>query len=152
MEQLAGSLNKRHAVRRSCRPPTDCAHAVSGSLSLPFRGAFHLSLTVLCAIGHRLVFSLGWWSTRIQTGLHVSRPTWDTASASSFGLRGFHPLWPDFPDGFDGNPTLDCAVPQPRARRPGLGSSPFARHYWGNHCCFLFLRVLRCFSSPGLPP
>ena len=24
------------------------------------------------------------------------------------------------------------AVPQPRTRRPGLGSSPFARHYWGN--------------------
>jgi hypothetical protein len=31
----------------------------------------------------------------------------------------------------------------------GLGSSPFARHYLGNHYCFLFLRVLRCFSSPG---
>ena len=41
----------------------------------------------------------------------------------------------------------------PRARRHacGLGCSPFARHYWGNHCCFLFLRVLRCFSSPGSP-
>ena len=30
-----------------------------------------------------------------------------------------------------------------------LGYSPFARHYWGNHYCFLFHRVLRCFSSPG---
>ena len=34
----------------------------------------------------------------------------------------------------------------------GLGSSPFARHYWGNHCYFLFLEVLRCFSSLRLPP
>ena len=34
----------------------------------------------------------------------------------------------------------------------GLGSCAFARHYLRNHCCFLFLRVLRCFSSPGLPP
>ncbi len=34
----------------------------------------------------------------------------------------------------------------------GLGSSPFDRHYSGNHYCFLLLRVLRCFSSPGLPP
>lgn len=34
----------------------------------------------------------------------------------------------------------------------GLGSCTFARHYLRNHCCFLFLRVLRCFSSPGLPP
>ena len=33
----------------------------------------------------------------------------------------------------------------------GLGYSDFARHYFRNHCCFLFLRVLRCFSSPGSP-
>ena len=33
----------------------------------------------------------------------------------------------------------------------GLGYSDFARHYSRNHCCFLFLRVLRCFSSPGSP-
>ena len=31
----------------------------------------------------------------------------------------------------------------------GLGSSPFARRYSGNRCFFLFLRLLRCFSSPG---
>ena len=29
-----------------------CKHRVSGSLSLPSRGPFHLSFTVLCAIGH----------------------------------------------------------------------------------------------------
>ena len=33
----------------------------------------------------------------------------------------------------------------------GLGFSDFARHYFRNHFCFLFLRVLRCFSSPGSP-
>ncbi len=32
----------------------------------------------------------------------------------------------------------------------GLGFFHFARHYLGNHYCFLLLRVLRCFSSPGL--
>ncbi len=31
----------------------------------------------------------------------------------------------------------------------GLGCTPFARHYSGHHCCFLFLGVVRCFSSPG---
>ena len=31
----------------------------------------------------------------------------------------------------------------------GLGSFPFARHYSGNHCYFLFLCLLRCFSSAG---
>ena len=32
---------------------------------------------------------------------------------------------------------------------PGLGCSEFARHYYRNHCCFLFLWVLRWFTSPG---
>ena len=30
----------------------------------------------------------------------------------------------------------------------GLASSGFARHYSRNRCCFLFLWVLRCFTSP----
>ena len=30
----------------------------------------------------------------------------------------------------------------------GLASSAFARHYLRNHGCFLFLWVLRCFTSP----
>ena len=49
--------------------------------------------------------------------------------------------------------AFNVAVLQPRARRdaPGLGSSAFARHYLRNHCCFLFLQVLRCFSSLRLP-
>ncbi len=47
------------------------------------------------------------------------------------------------------------ALPQPHAHNPcrvsrmrGLASSDFARHYSRNHCCFLFLWVLRCFTSP----
>ena len=42
--------------------------------------------------------------------------------------------------------------PRPCRNRTGLGSCAFARHYWRNHCYFLFLRVLRCFSSPGSLP
>ena len=49
-------------------------------------------------IGHQGVFSLGGWSPQIQTAFHVHRPNWDTGrSDSSFRLKGFHPLWPDFP-------------------------------------------------------
>ena len=42
---------------------------------------------------------------------------------------------------------------QPRLvrKQTGLGSAPFARHYSGYRLFFLFLRVLRCFSSPGSP-
>ena len=39
----------------------------------------------------------------------------------------------------------------PDRTRSGLGSFPFARRYSENRCFFLFLRVLRCFSSPGYP-
>ncbi len=55
--------------------PTACMHTVSGSISLAARRSFHLSLTVLSTIGHRLVFSLGGWSPLIQSGFLVSRPT-----------------------------------------------------------------------------
>lgn len=37
---------------------TACRHTVSGSISLPSRGSFHLSLTVLCAIGPYQCFAL----------------------------------------------------------------------------------------------
>ena len=39
--------------------------------------------------------------------------------------------------------------PQHCLNNVGLGCFHFARHYSGNHFCFLFLRLLRCFSSPG---
>ena len=47
---------------------------------------------------------------------------------------------------------LNYAVHTPGCTHPGLGSSAFARRYLRNRCFFLFLRVLRCFSSPGSPP
>ena len=44
-------------------------------------------------------------------------------------------------------------VLQPRhgLDRDGLDFAAFARHYSRYHFCFLFLRVLRCFSSPRSP-
>ncbi len=43
------------------------------------------------------------------------------------------------------------AVLTPTCSHVGLGSFHFARRYFGNRCFFLFLRLLRCFSSPGSP-
>ena len=40
----------------------------------------------------------------------------------------------------------------PVCTHTGLGSSHFARRYSGNRVFFLFLRLLRCFSSPGSLP
>ena len=39
----------------------------------------------------------------------------------------------------------------PPCSHGGLGSSAFARRYLRNRFFFLFLRLLRCFSSPGSP-
>ena len=51
--------------------------------------------------------------------------------------------------------SLTTMLPQPRtcntcqlSHTHGLACSAFARHYSRNHCCFLFLWVLRCFTSP----
>ena len=57
-----------------------CKHKVSGSLSLPSRGSFHLSLTVLISIGHQVVFSLTGWSPLFHTRFLVSRTTLDSTS------------------------------------------------------------------------
>ena len=45
------SIGTQSGQGHSPTPLTACGHAVSGSVSLPSRGAFHRSLTVLSAIG-----------------------------------------------------------------------------------------------------
>ena len=83
-----------------------------------------------------------------------------------FRLRGYHPLWPDFPDRLTrcalGNsivaPQNHLELPRHRlcntcglSHITGLGSSLFARRYWGSRCFFPFLQVLRCISSLRYP-
>ncbi len=85
----------------------------------------------------------------------VPRAPWYSGSRSCrrpMRLRGRHPLWRAFPGGFRFSAAAGpCGSEPPRAMRVGLGSSPSARRYLGNRSFFLFLRLLRCFSSPGLP-
>ena len=47
--------------------------------------------------------------------------------------------------------NLVVLQPQSCRNKIGLGSFSFAHHYSRNHCYFLFLWVLRCFSSPRSP-
>ena len=76
---------------------------------------------------------------------------WILPRPSSLRLRGFHPLWPVFPDPFRWASGSLCAVRTPECTHSGLGSFHSARRYSGNHFCFLFLRLLGCFGSPGSP-
>ena len=72
---------------------------VSVTLSLPSRGAFHLSLTVLVRYRWQRVFSLRRWSSRIPARFLVSRGTWVPPNKSlPFRLPDSHRLWSNFPD------------------------------------------------------
>ena len=67
-------------------------------------------------------------------------------------IRGSHPLRPAFPKPFSCPCQIPPAVRTPRCTHRGLGSSAFARRYLRNRCFFLFLALLRCFSSGGSLP
>ena len=66
-------------------------------------------------------------------------------------VRASHPVPGAFPGASACGTRHVVRLLQPRNCRnsPGLGSFPFARHYSGNRSFFLFLQVLRCFSSLG---
>ena len=79
----------------------------------------------------------------------MSRGTLDPASLPCLSRTGLSPSLAGLPRTVLLGLVVDSAVRTPECTHSGLGSFPFARRYLGNHCCFLFLRLLRCFSSPG---
>ena len=64
---------------------------VSGTISLPSRGAFHRSLTVLVRYRWQRVFSLRRWSSQIPTRFPVSRGTRVSARPFTFSPTGLSP-------------------------------------------------------------
>ena len=91
------------------------------------------------------------WSARIPTGLHVSRRTLDTTRVRlGFAYRAIT---------FYGRPSQAVQLPK---RHPMSWSEPHPKVVWapplslaatyGIDRIFLFLWVLRCFNSPGVPP
>ena len=84
----------------------------------------------------------------------MSRATQGSATLPDPSRKGLSPAAAVLSRTFRSDPSCDGAALLPRTRLDacGLGCSPFARRYWGNHCCFLFLQVLRCFSSLRMPP
>ena len=115
-------------------PLTAGEDVVSGSLSSPSRGAFHLSLTVLVHYRSLTVFSLGEWSPPLPTRLHVSRGTQDPSLPLLIFLYGILTLCDR---AFQPVRVIVAGIvlvlkPQPLRTEAGLGSSRFARHYYGN--------------------
>ena len=81
----------------------------------------------------------------------MSRGTLDTALLLSISDTRLSRFLAGLPRPFSYQLQINYAVLTPVDKSSGLGSFPFARRYSGNRCFFLFLQVLRCFSSPGSP-
>ncbi len=100
--------------RTFIRALSACKHRVSGSLSLPSRGSFHLSLTVLSAIGHHIVFRLGRWSSLLPAGFLVSCGTLVSARRPTLSHTGLLPSLAALSNALLLNSRVPFADPQPR--------------------------------------
>ncbi len=143
---------RRHTITGA---PTACRRMVSGTISLPCSGCFspfpHGTGTLSVS---REYLALPDGPGRFTQDSSCPALLRIPLRLVSLRIRNYHALWLNFPEHSSHGISSDDAVLQPHACRNmgGLGWSPFARHYWGNHCYFLLLRVLRCFSSPRSPP
>src|SRR3979411_921868 len=99
------SLTRRLILQKARHHPTPkagaltaCRHTVSGTLSLPSRGTFHHSLTVLSAIGHQEVFRLTGWSRPIHSRFHEPAATRVSVTTDDmFSSTGLSPTTVDHP-------------------------------------------------------
>ena len=127
------------ARRHTCKgAPTACRQAVSGTVSLPSRGAFHLSLAVL--VRYRSQESIQGWRVDPPDSHRVSRARRYSGAdcrGDPIRVRGSNPVPPAFP-GRSASVRL-CNRTVSRSHNPWgdvpsqvCPRSPFARHYSGN--------------------
>ena len=101
-------------------------------VSTRFQVLFHSPLGVLftfpsryCfSIGHQVVFRLGWWSTHLPTGFHVSGGTLDPARSSSLSHTGLSPSMVGLPQTILLDTSIRYAVRTPKIRRPSVWPFP----------------------------
>ena len=156
-----------HEKRGGGRALTARRRPVSGTLSLPSRGTFHRSLTVLLRYRSPGGIQAAGWSQQIHTGFHVPRatraPCQRGRGSSAYGALTLHGppsqgvrLPPRFLTTPPPRQEQDGTTPQPRRGRPCRVTStttvsaiirfrsPLLTEY-------PLLRVLRCFTSPRNP-
>ena len=154
-------------------PPTACRHAVSGTISLPSQGFFspfpHGTGSLSVANEYLALpdgpggFPQGSTCPAVLRSHSKSDCIFQYGAVTLFG-RPFQAVLitlsvPLLITKTSGNITPlrlrnYCGPTTPRSpcESRGLGYSEFARHYYRNHGCFLFLWVLRWFTSPGSLP
>ena len=82
----------------------------------------------------------------------MSRCTLDSAMSSFLSLTGLSPSLAGFPKTFLLGSTNQLCGPNPTVHAPWFGLFPFRSPLLWKSIFFLFLRLLRCFSSPGSLP
>ena len=103
-------------------------------------------------IGLLRVFSLGGWARRIHTGFLVSRATQDSATLQMASCTGLSPSAEELSRTFHSPLVLRCRSPTTPLMPcdiSGVGSSPVARHYWGNHILFSLPTGTKMFQFPA---
>ena len=129
---------------------TACRHTVSGSFSLPYSGFFSPflhSTSSLSVSQEYLALSDG--SDRFRQDSTCPALLRVLLSINCYSCTGLSPPLVLLSSRFHLTIFSNIAALQPQDCRNnlGLGSFHFARRYYGNHYCFLLLRLLRCFSS-----
>ena len=154
-------------TKRRAEALTACKRPVSGTISLPSRGTFHHSLTVLIRYRSLGGIQAAEWSRQIHTGFHGPRATRGRVHAADrVPPTGLSPTTAPHPRGF-GYPTGFSLRPATAATGRTRPTTPHTQPPPGHHTHtvsaiirfrspllteYPLLRVLRCFTSPRHPP
>lgn len=117
------------------------------------RPSFRLSFSVLVHYRYLPIFSLGGWFPLLPTK-YLRRSTWEIPTPhQNFVYQTFTVYGVPFQALLLFWRVRHWAPATPHEAsceaKWGLGSFAFALRYWRNHVYFLFLTLLRCFSSGG---
>ena len=143
---------RSHATKGA---PTACRQTVSGTVSLPCYGCFspfpHGTGT-LSVSGEYLALADG--PAGFTQGSTCPALLRILPEDRRYTRKGLSPAAAELSRTFRFTPEFLYAVLQPRNRRNGcgLGSSPVARHYWGNHILFSSPPATKMFQFPGFAP
>ena len=143
---------RRHRTRPA---PTACRRTVSGTISLPCHGCFSPfphGTGPLSVSGECLALADG--PAGFTQGSTCPALLRMPLSFMALRVRDSHPLRSNFPErSTRANLAVSRSYNPRRAGTRRVWAIPRSlATTWGITCCFLFLPVLRCFSSRGSPP
>jgi hypothetical protein len=162
-------LTRRLILQKARRHPEGLRRIVGKRFQVLFHSPpgvlFTFPSRYSSAIGHQGVFSLTRWSWQIHGRLQGSAATREThMQAHNFHLPDYHRLRHRIPTASANHTLSHCTAPCQKG--PDAPTTPHTQTLTGitrtrfrllrfrspllteSQCCFLLLRVLRCFTSP----